>query len=94
MKINGNWIWIDNNFDRENRRVCFYDDFYTEDMDSLCELYICATEKYMVYINGVLQGFGPARSIKEIGYLECYDITPFLNKEINEITIAVWNYGC
>jgi len=94
MKINGNWIWIDNNFDRENRRVCFYDDFYTEDMDSLCELYICATEKYMVYINGVLQGFGPARSIKEIGYLEHYDITPFLNKEINEITIAVWNYGC
>ena len=94
MKINGNWIWIDNNFDRENRRVCFYDDFYTEDMDSLCELYICATEKYMVYINGVLQGFGPARSIKEIGYLERYDITPFLNKGINEITIAVWNYGC
>ena len=93
MKMTGRWIWIDDNYDRGNRRVCFWADFYTEDQDSACELYICATEKYIVHINGVLQGFGPARSIKEVGYVERYNITPFLKKGNNEITVAVWNYG-
>ena len=94
MIIDGKWIWIDKNPNCDNRRVCFYDDFYVTDKDLQCELYICATEKYMLYINGVLQGFGPARSMKEIGYLDCYDITPILNEGKNEITVEVWNYGC
>ena len=94
MIIDGKWIWIDKNPNYENRRVCFYDDFYITDKNLQCELYICATEKYMLYINGELQGFGPARSMKEIGYLDCYDITPILNEGKNEITVEVWNYGC
>ena len=43
MIIDGKWIWIDKNPNCDNRRVCFYDDFYITDKDLECELYICVT---------------------------------------------------
>lgn len=89
----GDWIWLAEQ-EQENQRVLFWDGFMVEDLDAPCDVWICATDKYMLFINGVLQGMGPARSTRQEGWIDRYEITSQLRKGKNTIAVSVWNYGC
>ena len=85
----GDWIWLAEQ-EQENQRVLFWDGFMVEDLDAPCDVWICATDKYMLFINGVLQGTGPARSTRQEGWIDRYEITSQLRKGKNTIAVSVW----
>jgi len=54
---------------------------------------ISADQRYKLYVNDVLIGFGPQRGDALHWHFETYDLSPFLNKGLNKISVLVWNFG-
>ncbi|WP_343246326.1 alpha-L-rhamnosidase C-terminal domain-containing protein [Diplocloster hominis] len=86
------WIWA-RNAGEENVRVCFLGEFVLDSGEEQASVQICASTRYILYINGEKIGQGPIRSGKKTGYLDCWDIGSACVKGLNYIQIRVWSYG-
>ncbi|MBI5706757.1 MAG: hypothetical protein HZC36_07170 [Armatimonadetes bacterium] len=54
---------------------------------------VSADQRYKLYVNGELVGFGPQRGDELHWFYETYDLAPFLRKGENWIAALVWNFG-
>jgi alpha-L-rhamnosidase len=54
---------------------------------------VSADNRYKLYCNGDLVGFGPQRGDERHWFYETYDLSPFLQPGENWLTALVWNFG-
>jgi len=54
---------------------------------------VSADQRYKLYVNGELVGFGPQRGDPQHWFYETYDLAPFLQVGENWIAALVWNFG-
>ncbi len=87
------WIWISENDDSVNRRICFYSYFTVENGDQQISLCISAVTKYRCWINGGMVGNGPVRDGAGIRVFDEYDISSYMKNGVNLFAVEVWNYG-
>jgi len=54
---------------------------------------VSADQRYKLYANHTLVGFGPQRGDLQHWFYETYDLAPYLGRGENWLTALVWNFG-
>jgi len=57
------------------------------------EISISADNRYRIFVNGILLGYGPARCDINRWQYDTYNLSKYLKKGKNIIAIMVWDYG-
>lgn len=57
------------------------------------EFAISADQRYKLFLNGKLIGFGPQRGDLQHWFFDTYDLAPFLKPGSNSLVALVWNFG-
>lgn len=91
--MKGKWIWLDGVEHCENQRGCFGAFFHANERNEGIVLKICASTRYIAYLNGEEIGRGPVRSGRSIGYYDVYSLDGRVSKGENFLAVRVWNYG-
>lgn len=86
------WIWAGDACE-ENVRVCFLGEFVLAEGTEEVNIQMCASTRYILYINGKKIGQGPIRSGRKNGYLDRWDIGSACVRGENYVQIRVWSYG-
>ncbi len=84
------WVW--RNGEREDEYVRFSDKFYYEGK-SLVYLNLCCDSDFTVWINGKMAGFGKYPDFPNCQVYDRLDITSFVKKGENIVSVLVWHYG-
>jgi len=88
------WIWGGEAASPRNAWRCFRRTFTPQANAQVTSLAITADSRYVLYINGVLLGRGPARSWPDELFYDEYDIGHLLTPgEPAEIAVLVMHYG-
>jgi len=88
------WIWSKEQY--KNQRVHFFFNKNITNLPSKAELHVGCETKYWLFVNGKIAVFDGGlfrESSSGNGYYDSVDISPFLKKGENEITVSVWYYG-
>lgn len=88
----GKWIWIDEEKNPHNKFVWFKKYFYLGEFD-YAQIKITAETRYELYINERFIGKGPARSWDFEYSYDTYDLTSYLKKGKNLLSILVHHFG-
>jgi alpha-L-rhamnosidase len=93
----GRWDakWIGYAYDpREDLGVfAFRNRFSIEPGTRQLRVRVSADNRYKLYLNGHLVGFGPQRGDERHWFYETYDLAPLLRDGDNELLALVWNFG-
>lgn len=57
------------------------------------EFAISADQRYKLFLNGKLIGFGPQRGDLQHWFFDTYELAPFLKPGSNSLVALVWNFG-
>lgn len=88
---NAKAIWKDGQVVK-NRFLRFQTEFEIEKTSEV-QFYICTDTKYELYINGNLTGFGQYDDFPKHKAYDCYDISNYVNKGKNLVSILAWSAG-
>ena len=67
--------------------------FQIENLSKSAQLHITASDRYMLFVNGVYIGRGPARSDPRRKSYDTYDVVKHLKQGKNTIAIRAYHYG-
>ncbi|MBN2584586.1 MAG: alpha-L-rhamnosidase, partial [Planctomycetes bacterium] len=88
-----NWIWPEGSYDMRNTYAQFRKDFQLPHVPRRAPFYITADQNYMLYVNGRFVGRGPARGYQATWAYDEFDLTPYLVKGHNWISVRAYNGG-
>ncbi len=89
---NAKWIWLPSQRTLPNSFMLFKKNFDLREFSN-ARCYIFADSRYRIFINGKRVGFGPAPCDPHHQEADFYNITPFLVKGVNTVTVQVLFYG-
>ncbi|MDR0426707.1 MAG: family 78 glycoside hydrolase catalytic domain [Clostridiales bacterium] len=84
------WIWVDE-AERADEYVKFYDVF--ECAGDKASIEISCDSNYVLYVNGVLSGFGQYPDYPHYKVYDKIDISGSVRKGKNSLLVIVWYYG-
>ncbi len=88
-----NWITMPGKTGREYGVYHFRKDFRLIEKPGKFFVRVSADNRYRLFVNGEMVGYGPAQGSPQNWFYESYDIAPFLKAGDNAIAAQVWNYG-
>lgn len=91
MTMQANWIWDAGEPAPRNAVLCFRATFTGS--TGAHTLYISADARYILYLNGVRMGYGPARAYQFRYDIDSYPFAPHLRPGTNCIAVRVLHYG-
>ncbi|GCE15141.1 family 78 glycoside hydrolase catalytic domain [Tengunoibacter tsumagoiensis] len=93
MQFQAHWIWKRGEAIPRNVVMQFRQTFHlTQPLPSM-SLHISADSRYILFLNGVRLGYGPARAFHEHYEYDTYDVSPHLAEGINVIAVMVQHWG-
>ncbi len=97
MQMDGDWNsqWISPGDDPKHDLgvFVFRREIDVEHVHARLDVRVSADQRYKLYANGELVGFGPQRGDAQHWFYETYDLAPYLRAGRNEIRAVVWNFG-
>lgn len=87
------WIDVPGNNPNAYGVYHFRKSFSLNDKPQQFTIHVSADNRYMLYVNGALVCYGPAKSDLYHWNFETVDIAPYLLKGNNTIAAVVWNFG-
>ncbi|RLF02913.1 MAG: alpha-L-rhamnosidase [Thermoprotei archaeon] len=93
MEWKAKWIWEKNTVAPRNYYLCFRKTFNLPKNAKQAFLHITADSRYVLYVNGIKIGQGPARSWPFKQAYDTYDVKHLLKRDKNVIAVLVQHYG-
>src|SRR4051812_9282369 len=93
MPLVANWIWGAGEPAPRNTHMQFRREFSLAAEPTAASLHISADARYILYVNGVRLGFGPARNYHYHYDYDTYDIAAHLVAGANVIAVHVSHWG-
>jgi hypothetical protein len=90
-KWEGRWIWDGGDGKTPNEYYLFRKELFVDDPEASARIFITASDRYRLFMNGVFIGGGPPRSQPFYQYYDSYDLGSRLVKGANTIAVEV-NY--
>jgi len=93
MTLIAQWIWHAGDPAPRNLHLQFRRTFQLPARPAAAQLHISADARYLLYVNGVRLGYGPARAYHYNYEYDTYDLTPHLTAGANIIAAVVSHWG-
>ena len=93
MSLNAQWIWSTGDPAPRNVLMQFRRSFKLDAAPAQAQLHISADSRYILYVNGVRLGYGPARNYLYHYEYDTYDLSDHLAAGENILAVAVSHWG-
>ena len=93
MTLIAQWVWHAGDPAPRNLHLQFRRAFDLPARPGAATLHLSADSRYLLYVNGVRLGYGPARAYQENYEYDSYDLTAHLTVGRNLIAVDVSHYG-
>ena len=87
------WITMPGKTGKEYGVYHFRKDLTLAEKPAKFNIRVSADNRYRLFVNGRLVGYGPAQGSPQNWFYDSYDISPYLKKGNNTLAAQVWNYG-
>ena len=88
------WIWTEGEVDPYHFFLMARRDLKLDGRPQEAVLKVTAADRYLLYVNGVYLGRGPARSDPRWKSYDSYEVAPHLRQGDNTVAILAYHYGC
>ena len=89
----GKFIWLPGEAKPYHRYLYARRSFELDGAPASAKLHVTAADRYLLYVNGVYLGRGPARSDPRRKSYDTYDVAPHLLAGRNTIAVRAYHYG-
>lgn len=93
MSLAAHWIWSTDDPAERNVLVQFRYTLLLAAPPAEARLHLSADSRYLLYLNGIRLGYGPARNYHTHYEYDTYDVTAYLRAGENVLAVAVTHWG-